>query len=85
MERIYVVANPGEPFTDGSARCRAWYLLKAFDGLPVDKFVKACSIMEAASQTGGDPQGWVKFFTASGRYADRPGNPNASQELAEIR
>ena len=84
MKKIYVVSEPSKPFRDGTSRSRAWLILRAFDGLPVEQFIKACAVMEKATQTGGDPEGWVKFFTATGRYQDRPGNPNASEKLAEV-
>ena len=41
--------------------------------------------MEEASGVGGDPAGWVKFFTATGRYESRRGNTNGRQAIAEVR
>ena len=64
MEKIYVRAQAIKAFRNGTARSRAWFLLQAFDGLSVEEFVKGCSLMERASGIGGDPEGWVKFFTA---------------------
>jgi hypothetical protein len=85
MKKIHVIAQPSTPFRDGSSRRRAWHLLQAYDGLSVQAFVDACALMEDASGTGGDPQGWVKFFTATGRYSNQPGSPNFSEKLAEVR
>lgn len=84
MKTIHIVQQPKKPFRPGSARSRAWRLLQAFDGLSVEAFVNACSAMERASGVGGDPSGWVKFFTATGRYENRPGNSNASERLAKV-
>jgi hypothetical protein len=85
MKTIHVIEQPTKPFQSGTARSRAWRILQAFDGLSVDSFVNACRVMEEASGVGGDPAGWVKFFTATGRYENRPGNTNASDKLAEVR
>lgn len=82
--KIFVIRHPSKPFRPGTARSRAWFLLQAFDGLPEAEFINACAVMERASRTGGDPGGWVKFFTATGRYLPKSGNPNASEQLAEV-
>lgn len=85
MNKIYVIAQPSTPFREGTSRRRAWHLLQAYDGLSVQAFIQACALMEDASDTGGDPKGWVKFFTATGRYSNQPGSPNFSEKLAEVR
>lgn len=82
---LHIIRQPTKPFRPGSARSRVWRLLQAFDGLSVEQFVIACHAMERAIGVGGDPSGWVKFFTATGRYEIRPANSNASERLAEIR
>jgi hypothetical protein len=84
MKTINIVQQPKKPFRQGSARNRAWRILQAFDGLSVEAFIDACSAMERASGVGGDPSGWVQFFTATGRYKNKPGNSNASEKLAEV-
>jgi hypothetical protein len=84
MNTINIIQQPKKPFRPGSERSRAWCILQAFDGFSVEAFVNACSLMERASGAGGDPSGWVKFFTATGRYENRPGNSNASERLAEV-
>ena len=85
MKKIVVVGKPSKPLRPRTARSRAWLLLQAFDGLSEEEFVNACTVMERASGTGGDPAGWVKFFTATGRYEAKLGNPNTSEKLAEVR
>ena len=85
METIHIVQHLERPFQAGSDRSRAWRILQAFDGLPVSAFVAACDLMEKANGTGGDPGGWVKFFTATGRYENKLGNPNARTAMAEVR
>jgi len=85
MTTIHIVQQPKKPFRLGSDRSRAWRLLQGFDGLSVEAFVAACSAMEEASGVGGDPRGWVNFFTATGRYENRPDNSNAREALAELR
>lgn len=85
MSTIHIIRKPAKPFRPGTARSRAWHILQAFDGLAVDAFIEACGLMERTSGVGGDPGGWVGFFTATGRYSERPDNKNARQRLAEIR
>ena len=85
MATIHIVKQPEKPYQAGSDRSRAWRILQAFDGLPVSAFIAACDLMEKANGTGGDPGGWVKFFTATGKYEDSPGNPNSRERLAEVR
>ena len=85
MKTINVLEKPEKAFRPGTDRSRAWRILQAFDGLSVESFVEACRIMEEANSVDGYPAGWVKFFTATGRYEDRPGNSIGSRAIAEIR
>ena len=91
MKKIYVVAEPREPFrrlADGTRtnRERAWLILQAFDGLPKQAFIDACKVMESALEIDGRPEAWVDFFTATGKYRPDSGNKNARKEiLAEVR
>ena len=62
MRTIHVIRDPAAPYQAGSARERAWHILKAFDGCSVDDVVSAWALMEHSTGVGTRPVGWLSFF-----------------------